>query len=79
MKVTSKGQVTIPLAIRERYGLTPGTEVEFVPQGEVLQVKPRKAKGKKETPFDLWLAKAAGSAVDGVSTDEFMRLTRGED
>lgn len=79
MKVIIKGQVTIPLAIRERYGLTPGTEVEFVPQGEVLQVKPRKSKGKKKTPFELWLAKAAGSAVDGVSTDEFMRLTRGED
>jgi AbrB family looped-hinge helix DNA binding protein len=79
MKVTVKGQVTIPPAIRERYGLTPGTEVELVPQGEVLQVKPRKAKNKKESPFERWLAKAAGSAQVGTSTDEFMKLTRGED
>lgn len=30
MKVTSKGQVTIPAAIRARFGLEPDTEVEFV-------------------------------------------------
>jgi AbrB family looped-hinge helix DNA binding protein len=27
--VSSKGQVTIPKAVRDRYGLTPGTRVEF--------------------------------------------------
>jgi AbrB family looped-hinge helix DNA binding protein len=77
MKVTIKGQVTIPLAMRELYGLRPGTEVEFVPGPEALQVKVRRA--PTGTRSELWLAKAAGSARFDTSTDEIMALTRGED
>jgi len=33
MRVTSKGQVTIPAGIRERFGFLPGAEVEFVVEG----------------------------------------------
>jgi AbrB family looped-hinge helix DNA binding protein len=33
MRVTSKGQITIPQAIRERWGLLPHTEVQFVEEG----------------------------------------------
>lgn len=33
MRVTSKGQVTIPVGIRERFGFLPDTEVEFVVEG----------------------------------------------
>ncbi len=29
MRVTSKGQVTIPQHVRERLGITPGSEVDF--------------------------------------------------
>lgn len=29
MRITSKGQITIPKAIRDKLGLPPGTEVEF--------------------------------------------------
>ncbi len=36
MRITSKGQVTIPQDIRERYGLLPHTEVEFVAEGETV-------------------------------------------
>jgi AbrB family looped-hinge helix DNA binding protein len=79
MKVTVKGQITIPLALRERFGLGPGTEVEFVATGGVLQVKPRKQARKAARPFDHWLAKAAGSAKPGMTTDEMMTITRGED
>ena len=43
MKVTSKGQVTIPVAMRQRTGLLPATEVEFVLQGEAVVL--RKARG----------------------------------
>ncbi len=43
MKVTIKGQITIPVALRERYGLLPGAEVEFLPQGETLQLKAAQA------------------------------------
>ena len=37
--ITGKGQVTIPAAIRERFGLKNGDVLEFIPQGEHLQVK----------------------------------------
>lgn len=79
MKVTIKGQVTIPIALRERFGLNPGTEVEFVASGGALQMKPRKKTRKMASAYDHWLAKAAGSARKGVTTDEIMAQTREED
>jgi AbrB family looped-hinge helix DNA binding protein len=79
MKVTVKGQITIPISLRERFGLNPGTEVEFVASEGVLQLKPRKRKGKATSASERWLSKAAGSAKPGISTDEIMALTRGED
>lgn len=79
MKVTVKGQVTIPIALRERFGLEPGTEVEFVATEGVLQMRPRKRTKKSSSPFDRWLAKAAGSAKTGLTTDELITISRGED
>jgi AbrB family looped-hinge helix DNA binding protein len=38
MRITSKGQLTIPAAIRERAGLLPGTEVEFGFDGEGVRI-----------------------------------------
>lgn len=43
MRITAKGQVTIPIEIRKRLGLLPDTEVEFVSGDEV---RIRRAKGK---------------------------------
>ena len=37
-RVTSKGQVTIPKAVRERLGLRPGDEIEFVEDGQGFRV-----------------------------------------
>ena len=34
MRITSKGQVTIPMEIREKMGFLPDTEVEFVMDGK---------------------------------------------
>ena len=76
--LTSKGQITIPISLRERFGLNPGTEVEFVASEGVLQLKPRKRNGKSASASERWLSKAAGSAKPGISTDEIMALTRGE-
>ncbi len=44
MKVGTRGQVTIPKAIRERLGIGPGTDVEFqvIRNSIVLRKKPRK-------------------------------------
>lgn len=79
MKVTVKGQVTIPLAMRERFNLRPGTEVEFVAGNQTLEIKPRGTEEGSLKAFDLWLSKAAGSARPGVTTNQQMSVTRGED
>ncbi|MGH3808750.1 MAG: AbrB/MazE/SpoVT family DNA-binding domain-containing protein [Pseudonocardiaceae bacterium] len=42
-KVTSKGQVTIPKDVRERLGLRPGDEIEFVEDGRGFRVRKRVA------------------------------------
>ena len=34
MRVTTKGQVTIPVKIREKLGITPETEVDFLLEGD---------------------------------------------
>jgi antitoxin PrlF len=38
MRLTSKGQVTIPIDVRYFLGLQPGDEVEFVIERDIVQV-----------------------------------------
>jgi AbrB family looped-hinge helix DNA binding protein len=38
MRVTSKGQVTIPKPIRDHLGIKPGSEVEFVEEAGVVRL-----------------------------------------
>lgn len=52
MKVTVKGQVTIPIALPERFGLNPGTEVEFVATDGRLRMRPRKRSRNTASAFD---------------------------
>jgi len=74
MKVTIKGQVTIPKAVREKLNIQPLSEVEFVEeQGRVFLVK--KEPGKRDKKG---FARVRGSATARMSTEEIMRLTRGE-
>jgi len=73
MKITSKGQVTIPQEIRERMGLLPDTEVEFVVKGNTVQIV-KKRSGSRGA--DL-VRRLRGTARSGMSTDEIMKLTRG--
>jgi AbrB family looped-hinge helix DNA binding protein len=47
VRITSKGQVTIPAKIRERAGLLPQTEVEFEFDGKVVRIVRAKA-GKSD-------------------------------
>ncbi len=74
-RVTSKGQVTIPVEIRERLGIYPGSSVEFTVDGE--SVRMRKAEGEVGRGQAL-VAHMTGRATSGLSTDEIMALTRGE-
>ena len=77
LRERNAGQITIPQEIRERFHLQPGTDVEFLPHGDAVVIRP--ANGKKETPFQRWIKRAKGSATARLSTDEIMAMTRGED
>ncbi len=74
MKITTKGQVTIPQEIREKYGLWPQTEVEFVDQGNRLVI--RKARGSSTRGRQV-VDRLRGRSDVKMSTDEIMKLTRG--
>lgn len=77
MRITSKGQVTIPQHIREKAGLLPNTEVGFeIVRGRVI-LRPL---GKRASRGRRALAPLRGSLRHlKRSTDELMALTRGED
>jgi len=75
VNITSKGQVTIPQRIRHRFGLKPGTQVEFVTEGNQVVLRPKRL---KRSPVETWLAERP-RLRPGVTTDRLMKLTRGED
>ncbi len=81
MRVTIKGQVTIPLAVRERLGIFPGTEVEFVVRGDSVKlVKSESRKKGGLSRGERAVALLAGKATDKrLTTDQIMALTRGDD
>jgi AbrB family looped-hinge helix DNA binding protein len=75
MRITSKGQVTIPADIRERAGLLPNTEVEFEFDGKVVQiVKARKP--TKEGRGAKLVAHLRGRGDVKMTTDQILALTR---
>jgi AbrB family looped-hinge helix DNA binding protein len=77
MRITSKGQVTIPADIRERAGLLPDTDVEFVMEGHVVQIRPA-AQPRSDSRGAKLVAHLRGRGDGTMSTDEIMALTRGE-
>lgn len=77
MRLTSKGQVTIPQELREKAGLLPGTEVEFELHGKEVRIRAaRKPRFPGRGARIVARLRSAGKAV--MSTDELMALTRGE-
>jgi AbrB family looped-hinge helix DNA binding protein len=74
MRVTSKGQVTIPQKVREQLGIKPGSEVAF-------HVDAHGARLVRVSPGDGEALAGAmrGLATVAMSTDEIMALTRAED
>ena len=75
MKITIKGQVTIPQDVRERHGFLPGTEVHFEDDGEEVRL----VKGE-EKPLrgPKLVAHLRGRADTRLTTDQIMALTRGK-
>jgi AbrB family looped-hinge helix DNA binding protein len=73
--VTSKGQVTIPKEVRDLLGIGPGSLIDFerAHDGRIVLVRV----GNK--PRSGRFAGLRGQAGKGLSTDEIMAMTRGED
>ncbi len=74
MKITTKGQVTIPQDIRERLGLLPHTEVEFEVRGDVVVVT-KVQTGRRGRRIVNALR---GQGDVPMTTDEIMALTRSD-
>ncbi len=75
MRVTAKGQVTIPVALREKAGLMPGCEVEFCEEGGRIYLRRLAGPGRGQA----LVKRIAGKGSVTMSTDEILALTRGGD
>ena len=76
MKITSKGQVTIPQRLRLKFGLLPNCEVTFDEADGGVVIRPALS---KEQAIAQRLRQARGVAAGRATTAEVMRLTRGDD
>ena len=74
MKVTEKGQVTIPKELRDALGIGGGTQVEFERKGDAIVV--RKAH-RGPTRGQQLADRLRGRGDVEMTTDEIMALTRG--
>ena len=77
MRITSKGQVTIPIEIREQAGLMPNTEVDFEFDGIAVRIVPA-AKAAKASRGARLVAHLRGRGDVAMTTEAIMALTRGE-
>jgi AbrB family looped-hinge helix DNA binding protein len=74
MRITTKGQITIPQEVREKMGFFPNTEVEFEISGKKVFIKKAASPSKRSKNL---IARVRGKATVKMTTDEIMALTRG--
>jgi AbrB family looped-hinge helix DNA binding protein len=72
MRLTIKGQVTIPQEIRERLGLLPNTEVEFDVVGDSVRIRKAAGQARGRALID----RMRGAASTKLTTDQILALTR---
>ena len=77
MRITSKGQVTIPQDIRERAGLMPGTDVEFEIEDGVVRLVKSPRGSRRMTRGERVVEALRGKGDFKMSTDEIIALMRG--
>jgi len=75
MRITSKGQVTIPAEIRDRAGLLPHTEVEFEFDGKAVRIV-RAERATKPGRGARLVAHLRARGDIQMSTEAIMKLTR---
>jgi AbrB family looped-hinge helix DNA binding protein len=73
MRVTSKGQVTIPIEVREQLGIMPGDSVEFSVEDGVALLR----RAERPSRGQRLVERLRGASTSGLSTEEILRLTRG--
>ena len=76
MRITSKGQVTIPQEIREQLGLLPNTEVEFSIDRGAVRITKATRPGARTRGREI-VEHMRGRGTSGLTTDQIMKLTRG--
>lgn len=76
MKVTTKGQVTIPQEVREKLGIYVGSEVRFEIEGDIAKLIPMKNPTRNGRRL---VDRMRGKGSVKMTTDEILALTRGEE
>jgi AbrB family looped-hinge helix DNA binding protein len=79
MRVTEKGQVTIPKNVRRKLGIVPGSAVEFSLQGDVAILRPAASSDldREVADFMAHIRRHKGSMhLGGMTGDEFFKLLR---
>lgn len=76
MRITSKGQVTIPIEIREKLGLHPNSEVEFELVGSSARIRKVRSARKRSRGRSM-VERLRGKGTIRMSTDQILGLTRG--
>ena len=71
MKLTVKGQVTIPKHVRDTLGINVHSEIEFIEENGRVYIVRKKSGGKKQK-----FQKYRGIAKIKMTTEDIMRLTR---
>ena len=84
MRVTSKGQVTIPIDIRDQFGIRPNTEVRFVVRKGIVVLEKVAGRGsmKRASRGEAIITRlrhtARRATRSTLTTNELMALTRRE-
>ena len=76
MRITARGQVTIPKQVRDAVGIRPGdlVEVRATASGAVMVEKSGTGSDYRKRLYAL----AKRRLIGGITTDELMRMTRGD-
>jgi AbrB family looped-hinge helix DNA binding protein len=77
MRITTKGQVTIPQDIRARAGLMPGTDVEFEIDAGVVRLVKASTKDGRRTRGQKLVDRLRAGGDFKMTTDEIVALMRG--
>jgi AbrB family looped-hinge helix DNA binding protein len=73
MRITKKGQVTIPAEIRKKLGLLPSTEVQIATDGNVVTIRKSDSLSRGRRIVE----RLSRARANGMTTDEIIALTRG--